>query len=136
VRHYPHRSDDDRAKALAALVANGGNVEKTAREVGIPASTLRVWRSGGRGAPPAPGVAENKATLAELWDGAVRSSLGLMARALDHAKETEDDGTLVPLLPDLNRIAGTGTDKALALRGEPTEYHRHEVVLDLRTFGK
>lgn len=36
-------SDEQRASALAALKANNGNVNKTAREIGIPEPTLRTW---------------------------------------------------------------------------------------------
>jgi len=39
-------SDDERAAALAALDANGGNVNKTAREEKIPRVTLIEWRDG------------------------------------------------------------------------------------------
>lgn len=39
-------SDNDKATALAALDANGGNVSKTARQLGIPNTTLTEWRDG------------------------------------------------------------------------------------------
>lgn len=39
-------SDSDKAAALAALDANGGNVYKTARELKLPMSTLQEWASG------------------------------------------------------------------------------------------
>ena len=41
-------SDEDRANALAALAANGGNVSKTARDLDIPEPTLRCWATGER----------------------------------------------------------------------------------------
>ncbi len=41
-------SDQDRANALAALAANGANVERTARQLGLPAATLRAWSTGSR----------------------------------------------------------------------------------------
>lgn len=37
-------STDDKARALAALDANNGNLRKTSAQTGIPASTLRKWR--------------------------------------------------------------------------------------------
>lgn len=37
-------SDDAKAKVFAALAANDGNVKRTAREFGIPSSTIRRWR--------------------------------------------------------------------------------------------
>ncbi len=36
-------SDNEKATTLAALKANGGNAAKTARDTGIPLSTLRRW---------------------------------------------------------------------------------------------
>lgn len=39
------RSATCREEALAALAAHGGNVSKTARELEIPATTLRRWRN-------------------------------------------------------------------------------------------
>jgi transposase-like protein len=36
-------TDEDRAATLAALVANGGNVAKTARECGVKRQTLQHW---------------------------------------------------------------------------------------------
>ena len=39
-------SDEERANALAALAANGGNVQRTARQLGIPHKTLDNWAKG------------------------------------------------------------------------------------------
>lgn len=39
-RHY---SDNDRAAALAVLAANDGNLSRTARETGVPLTTLKAW---------------------------------------------------------------------------------------------
>jgi hypothetical protein len=41
-------SDEDRAVALAALAANGNNLRRTARQLGIPRASLLAWRNGGR----------------------------------------------------------------------------------------
>lgn len=37
-------TDDERVAALAQLAANGGNLKRTARALGLPAPTLRLWR--------------------------------------------------------------------------------------------
>lgn len=42
-RHY---SEAFRAGALACLDANGGNVKRTARELGVPEKTLAGWAAG------------------------------------------------------------------------------------------
>ena len=41
-------TDNERAAALTALAANCGNVERTARELGIPRKTLAQWARGQR----------------------------------------------------------------------------------------
>ena len=38
-------TDEQRVVALAALAANGGNIAKTSREMGIPRITLRKWQA-------------------------------------------------------------------------------------------
>lgn len=40
------RTPEERAAALAAVAANGGNILLTARELGLPLSTLRTWVHG------------------------------------------------------------------------------------------
>jgi hypothetical protein len=42
-RHY---GDEERASALAALAANGGNIKRTANQLGIPEKTLSNWAKG------------------------------------------------------------------------------------------
>jgi transposase-like protein len=43
-----HYTDEQRANALAALAANGGNANRAAKELGIPVRTLRNWGKGDR----------------------------------------------------------------------------------------
>src|SRR5271165_6172505 len=38
-------TDEQRAEGLAVLASNGGNVNKTARETGIPRGTLMRWNA-------------------------------------------------------------------------------------------
>jgi hypothetical protein len=37
-------SEQDKAQSLLVLDANGGNIKRTARQIGIPVGTLRAWR--------------------------------------------------------------------------------------------
>ena len=39
-------SDEQKASALAALAANGGNARLTAAQVGVPRTTLLKWAAG------------------------------------------------------------------------------------------
>jgi transposase-like protein len=41
-----HYTDEQRANALAALAANGGNVKRTAKQIAVPRKTLSHWKSG------------------------------------------------------------------------------------------
>lgn len=43
----------DRARVLAVLTANGGNISRTAREAAIPEATVRMWRDHEETAAPA-----------------------------------------------------------------------------------
>lgn len=40
----PKYTDEDKASIFVALSANDGNVKRTARETGLPVSTVRRWR--------------------------------------------------------------------------------------------
>lgn len=103
-------SDEQKAEALAALDANGGNVSKTARELGIKRTVLQQWKTRGVPTSVTQMSHEKKAPLADRLD------------ALAHT-----------LLDDLEMVdARSGTinnravalaiavDKARLLRGEPT----------------
>lgn len=100
-------SDEDRATALAALEANGGNVIRTARETGIPRGTLRSWAAGGS-PPPAKVRREKKADLIELLEERLRQILGITVR--DNAD-----------LQSLAIFAGVLFDKYLLLQGKATQ---------------
>lgn len=111
-----HRySDEDRANALAALAANGGNVNLTARQLGIPETTLRQWSKGQR-RPEAAQMSEGKKEpLAERFEG-------IAYALLDHAGES---------LTDLNArdaifSAAIAVDKMRLLREQPTAINKND----------
>lgn len=112
-------SEDFIANALAALTANGGIVNRTARELGIAESTLRFWKNRTsdnetrRGAI-AESYEEKKADLADLMEGIVRQALGLLPGKLPEAS-----------VRDLVGAVHVGTDKMRLLRGESTEHVEH-----------
>src|SRR5688572_27185246 len=104
-RRYP---DADRAAALAALDANGGNVDATARQLNIPRMTLSDWASGRRnpvGADMRDAAKQNLADALEAW--AVKL-IGI-------------DPTTLPnlTLRDVAVAVGISIDKVLLLRGQP-----------------
>lgn len=102
-------TDAQRAEALAALQANGGNLSATSRDTGIPFSTLKRWRD------------EPDPRLAELGEEK-KTDLGDRLERIANA--------LVDAIPDkiadapLNHVSvalGIAIDKLRLLRGEATE---------------
>ena len=106
-RHY---SDEQKATALAVLASNGGNVDRTARELGMPRKTLDRWAKGGVHPDVARSGQEKRRPLAELFEDIARRSLGYVT---DEKLKTADPQKLVT-------IAAIATDKAQLLRGQPT----------------
>lgn len=102
-------SDEYRANALAALSANEGNIERTARQLGIPAKTLENWAKG-TNHPEAAELGERKKP--ELAD-----ALEEVARKLADAMpgKVADAG-----LRDTAIALGIAVDKMRLLREAPT----------------
>lgn len=100
-------SDDFRASALAALEANGGNVERTAKALKIPPTTLEQWAKGTRN-PVSPQLREQK-TLDLTYE------LEQFVYRLVHHPIAEGSN-----LKDVGIAVGIACDKLLALKGMPT----------------
>jgi hypothetical protein len=101
-------SDEQRAEALAALDANGGNQARTARQLGVPRGTLRRWARPRGVSPAAAQVAhQNKGSLADRLEE-------LAFRILDSI--TADKIRATPLLPLMKTLA-LAVDLMLVLRG-------------------
>lgn len=102
-------TDDERAAALAAVVANGGCVETTARALGIPTSTLQCWHRGYR-CPEALQLRDEKAgELAAAMEEIAWLLLALVPEKVYDAP-----------LKHLVAAFGIMVDKMLLLRGEHT----------------
>jgi hypothetical protein len=107
-------SDHQRAEALAALQANGRNFTETAKQLRIPANTIRDWA---RDPPP---------YLTELRDEK-RDALAERLRDIAHRLVDAMPGK-IPEAP-LNHVAvslGITVDKLQLLEGKPTEIAKHE----------
>ncbi|HYD00890.1 MAG TPA: hypothetical protein VEB22_06650 [Phycisphaerales bacterium] len=105
-------SDSDKATALAALDANGGNVRRTARETGIPEKTIADWRDGRGVVPEVAEIREEKKEA--LGDVFERVSRLYLERALSEDAVSETKGK------DAVIAAATAADKMQLLRGRPT----------------
>jgi hypothetical protein len=103
-------SDQERAEALAALAANGGNVYRTSRQLGIPRKNLERWAAGEAVHPDVAEMAhEKKATLAERFTALAEKLVGV-ADAKAHELNAKDAVI----------AAGVAVDKARLLQGEST----------------
>lgn len=103
-------SDEDRANALAALAANGGNISRTSKEIGIPAATLRAWNTGERHPEATQMCEEKKEPLADAFENIARQLIGGVTKEKIAAADAQK----------LMTSAGIAVDKMQLLRGKPT----------------
>ncbi|MGI8656384.1 MAG: transposase [Pyrinomonadaceae bacterium] len=105
-------SESDKATALALLAANAGNITRTARETGFPATTLRQWRDGEHiNEEVTQKRDQKKEELADLFERVTRVYLD-RALAPDTVSETKGKDAVI--------AAATATDKMQLLKGAPT----------------
>lgn len=113
-------SDDERAAALAALAANGGNVQGTAKQLDLPERTLNHWANGRVNPTVAKNGEERKKDLAAAIEDLAHKLVGHCSK----------DGTISKAsLVQAATALGIAVDKLQALRsGSPagTEQKRVE----------
>jgi len=101
-------SESEKGTALAVLTANGGNLLKTSRDLGIPRQTVQSWR---QGVGITPAIAENsahkKALLADKFEEFVRVCLDACM---------DPDRIAQASYFDLMRAMGIAVDKMVLLR--------------------
>lgn len=103
-------SDEDKATALAALDANGGNVLKTARALKIPHKTLDEWAKGRNQVPEVADLRnEKKGELSARYEAVIHELVDVLADKRANAS-----------LKDVATAIGILTDKMQLLRGRPT----------------
>jgi transposase-like protein len=115
-------TDADRARVYAVLLANDGNVKRTARETGYPENTVRRWKTQfTEDGPPPQDVVEE----------AVNTYVGNMERVRDLALvalETKiRNGELKG--SELITTIGVLDDKTTRARGAATSRHEHVMTL-------
>lgn len=104
MREQRHYSDDDRASALAVLASNGGNISRTARETGVPRTTIIKWARDPELAAPSTTRQEKAFDLAAMFQAELAAVFDAMGRRRGQAHYS-----------DLSRAAGIYTDKLMAL---------------------
>lgn len=118
-RHY---TDEDRATALAALAGNAGNVKRTARDVGVPESTLRIWaRAGEEVGGGAELRARKRDEAADRWARVRDKALALAEATLDELESCPDRRMLQTLVT----VGAVATEKHELLSGGATERLDH-----------
>jgi transposase-like protein len=99
-------SDETRAAALAALQANGGNVARTAAQIGVGEDALRTWARGLRHPEARQMSVVKTEPLAEAFERLARL---MLAVATEGADQLDAKDAMI--------AAGIATDKVIALRG-------------------
>jgi transposase-like protein len=102
-------SDEERANALAALAANGGNVNRTASQLRIPAKTLENWQKGSCHPEAAENGERKKGPMADALEAVAWKLLDSIPEKIARAPLNQTATAL-----------GIALDKARLLRGEPT----------------
>ena len=103
-------SDNDKASALAALDANGGNVSGTARQLKIPRTTLLEWEATRGISADVPNIRqEKKESLAEKFEQLAEKLVDDLIARVGEGKFVEEA-----------TAAAIATDKMQLLRGSPT----------------
>ena len=112
-------TDHDRARALAALEMNEGNVARTAREVGIPRPTITMWRERAIEQGHAlPLSTDRKTDWREIREEAGLIFLGVAREAADVVianlrRYKEEDRVLKPHeLREVATVLGINADKS------------------------
>jgi transposase-like protein len=108
-------SDEERGNVYLTLTTNDGNVKRTARDTGVPESTVRLWKKEWeRGGPP-DAVVDHAAHEADTFLVKARATrdkaLAIMEEKLPEARVSE-----------LNAVVGTLDDKitrAESIRNRP-----------------
>ena len=109
-----HYTDEQRAEALAALDANGGNVSGTADDLGIPRGTLRRWDKARENAAPAQLRHEKRDDLADRMEA-------LAHTLLDDVLDSENAAARrIGKINEVSTAIAIAIDKARLLRGEAT----------------
>lgn len=103
-------SDEKKAAILAGLKANGGNVAKTAKDAGVPRTTLENWKQGIGINDDVTNISHvKKEELRDLHKLIAVKALGLLGKKLAECSGAQ-----------LSTIAAISTEKMLLLEGEAT----------------
>lgn len=123
-------SDDDLARLFVSLTANEGNVKRTARDTGIPESTVRRWKTEWetKGPPSYEAVEQAVSTFAEDAERVRDKALKAIEEKIPGAKVGELT-TLVGVLDDkIMRARGLATGRVEHVHALPPADEIREVL--------
>ncbi len=127
---------EEKASAIALLEANGGNLSKTAKQLGIPRTSLIAWRDGeGVGASVEEIRQSQKREFTELVVKKEREILDILREEIYAAAETLPHKRHEADYADVVRAIAIFIDKMQLLTGGATSRHEltwSEVVLQAR----
>ena len=111
--------DDERASALTALAANGGNIKRTANQLGIPEKTLGNWAKGISHPESAKDGDQKKESMADALEAVAWKLIEVMPEKISKA-------TLSQVATSL----GIALDKMRLLREQATSISGQEGLTD------
>lgn len=114
-------SEDTKAKVFTALASNDGNVKRTARDFGIPSSTIRRWRDDWEREKNLPTPEQIEVATGEFLDTAkeVRNlAIAELKRKIPGANVSQ-----------LVATVGMLTDKIDRVEHVSTQVHEHKISL-------
>jgi transposase-like protein len=122
----PTYTDQDKARAFSLLEMNEGNVKRTARDLGMPISTLRRWRDEWDHDRMIPAAEDIIQSTGEFLEDAERvRDLSLVAI---EAKIRKGEGTLA----QLTTVVGVLDDKIARAKGLADRVTEHRITLPSR----
>jgi len=116
----PQYSDEQKARAYSLFVTNAENVKQTARELGMPSSTLRRWRDDWNRLGP-PDITEVVIATGAFLDDAER----VRNLALAELERKLPDATAAQLV----QVVGTLDDKIARAKGLADRVTEHKITL-------
>ncbi len=122
----PVYTDKDKARAFALLETNGGNVKRTARDLGMPISTLRRWRDEWDKDRMVPAAEDIVLAANDFLEDAER--VRDLSLTVIEDKLQKGEGTLAQVAT----VLGVLTDKIDRARGLADRVTEHKITLPSR----
>ena len=118
----PRYTDQQKAAAFALLEVNGGNLKRTARELGFPLSTIRRWRDDWEKDQNLPKIED----IAEATGDFVQDAERVRNLALQHLERQLPNATAAQLVT----VVGVLDDKLARAKGLANRVeHEHRIAL-------